>query len=413
MTRPSGQSNGHHYGWVITGTYFLVMASAWGSWGSFGAFVNPLSDDMGWSRGAISGASSTNVLFSLILGAFWGWLSDRWSVRGVIVIGGALMGLGFFLSGSSGTLWQFYLAYGFIAGAGLGATAGPMAAITSRWFDRHRGLALGLGLSGIHAGTAVMPILAQYFTSIGGWKLGFHGLSFIIWGVFLVCVFLLKEPRSRADAAAPPSADDAAPDDAAPDASIPLSQALRTPVFWMLFAMMGLAFLACFMAVVHLVPRAEDIGVAPSTAVTLLTVLGALAAVGTLTGGALGDRIGQHRVFIIALCLMAAALLWLAFSAELWMLYVFAVVFGLGYGGWTPLFAAIAARVFGTRHLGGIYGAILLGGGIGGMIGPLIAGYIFDATDRYFIAFLLGAGLALVAAALALLPPSWAAPRSA
>ena len=407
MTEQSTRLEALHYGWIITGTYFLVMASAWGAWGSFGAFVNPLNDAFGWSRGAVSWASSINVLFSLVLGAFWGWFSDRWSVRGVIVIGGALMGLGLFLCGLSGSLWHFYLAYGFLAGAGLGATAGPMAAITSRWFDRHRGLALGLGLSGIHGGTAAMPILAEYLISSGGWRLGFQGIAFIIWGVFLLCVFLIREPRRRTDDEPAPTAHDAVP-----DADTPLSQALRTPAFWVLFSMMGLSFLVSMMAVVHLVPRAEDIGVSSSTAVTLLTAVGILAAVGTLTGGALGDRIGQHRVFMIALCLIAVALMWLSFSTRLWMLYVFAVVFGLGFGGWTPLIAAIAARVFGTRHLGGIYGAILVGGGIGGMIGPLVAGYIYDATNGYLIAFLLGAGMALVAVALALLPASHAAPRT-
>lgn len=389
-------SRGWHYGWVITATYFMVMTAAWGTQGAFGPFINPITDEMGWSRGTVSGVSSINILISMIVGAFWGWLSDRWSVKGVIFIAGLLMGIGVFFSNMITSLWHFYLLFGFLAGIGLGGTPGPMAGITSRWFDKHRGLALGLGLAGIHGGVAIVPILAEYLISSGGWRLGFMGLGIVIWVLFLISALLIKEPKLQTETlrSTIQSSDD----------SNSVTEALRTPAFWILFGMTFIGFMVCIMTVVHLVPRAEDIGVGSSTAVTLLTVIGGMAALGTLGGGGLGDKIGPHRVFVASLSIVSVALLWLAFSTELWMLYVFAAVFGLGYGGWTPIIAAIAGNVFGTRHLGGIYGSILLGGGLGGMLGPLMAGYIFDATGAYLIAFLLGSGISVLAVLMALCP---------
>ena len=186
------------YRWVVVGASFLVLGISWATAQSgFGAFVAPLTQDQGWSRTEISAAFSINIVTTFVVGVFWGWLADRWSVRGVVAVTGLLMGLGLLLAGFAGSLWQLYLFYGLVAGAGLGGTAGPLTAIAVRWFPRRPGMAIGIVYSGVGGASAVLPILAERLISLDGWRFGFQGLSFLIWGTFLLGVVLLREPGSR------------------------------------------------------------------------------------------------------------------------------------------------------------------------------------------------------------------------
>ena len=410
------------YKWVIAGTGFLVLGVAWATAQSgFSAFVpiltaDPLVGGMGWSRTAVSAAFSINIMATFIVGVFWGWLSDRWGVRGVIAISGSLMGAGFFLAGSSNHLWQLYLFYGLIGGIGLGGTVGPLTAMAARWFPQNPGMVIGILYAGFGAASAVVPILAERLISIDGWRFGFQGLGFLIWGVFLVGVILLREPRPRTGSSQ--AAHQTNPDSSTRDAgrslssttvhtlsadrsSMGLVSALRTRPFWTLFGMMLLGSSIVTMVFVHLVPRAVDIGTPTSTAVTLLTVFGVVNMFSAPSGGVLGDRFGARRMYLASVLLLTLASLWLTVSSSLWMLYVFAVAFAIGNGLWSPQIPVMAARIFGTRHMGSIFAAILMGAGFGGVLGPIIAGYVFDTLGSYRIAFLLATGVAAAGALLA------------
>jgi len=260
------------YRWVIAATAFLVLGASWGTAiGSFGVFVNPLTEDMGWSRAGVSAAYSITLLVTVVVGIFWGWLSDRWSVRGVIGVTGLIMGLGLFLASISTSLWQLYIFYGFIAGVGLGGTAGPLTAIVVRWFPLRPGMAVGILYAGFGGASAVLPILAERLISLEGWRFAFQGLSFLIWGAFLVGVILLREPRllpSFSASASQESSPEGDPSGAgqprsatsaqgvSDDAlSVDLRSALQTRAFWILFAMMLAGDLVLYMILLHLVPR--------------------------------------------------------------------------------------------------------------------------------------------------------------
>ena len=392
------------YKWVIAAAAFFVLGSAWGSViGTFGVFVNPLTEDMGWSRTGVSAAFSISMIVAFTVGIFWGWLADRWSVRGVIGITGLIMGLGLFLTSFSTTLWQLYIFYGVIGAIGLAGTAGPLSAMVVRWFPQSPGMALGVIYGGFGAASAILPILTERLISQLGWRFGFHGLSLLIWGAFLVGLILLKEPRllHRSPAsisqganpeiepvgAAQPQFAASAQGVSGDALSVNLRSALQNRALWTLFAMMFAGDLVLNMILVHLVPRAIDAGIAASTAVTLLTVTGFVNMVSTMAGGVLGDRFGARRMTLAAFLILAIAMIWLTASDTLWMFYVFAVAFGIGNGGWFPQCPALAARIFGTRDMGSIAAALFLAAGIGGVVGPLVAGYVFDTFASYRIAF--------------------------
>ena len=409
------------YKWVIAGTAFLVIGMAWGSTGAYGVFVTPLTQDMGWSRTAVSTAYSINMMVAF---SFGGWLSDRWNVRGVITVAGIITGAGWLLSGWSNDLWQVYMFYGFIAGVGLGGTATPLTTIVVRWFPQRPGTALGIIYAGFGGASAILPIIAELLISIDGWRFGFRGLSFLIWGAFIVGVILLREPpaatvpSSSAPQRANPgdsSVSGERPSRSSTQASsgqgysLDFKSALRTMPFWTVFAMMFCADLGLNMIMVHLVPQSIDAGIGSSIAATFLTVTGLAMMIGTMAGGVLGDQIGARRTYLGSMVLICIALIWLTgsiwvtASPEVWTYYLFAVVFGLGTGGWFPQIAVLATRMFGTRELGSIFGALLVGAGLGGVVGPILAGYVFDTLGSYRIAFVIATCVAFVAVLLATL----------
>ena len=406
------------YKWVIAATAFLVLGSAWGTViGAFGVFVTPLTEEMGWSRAGVSAAYSISTMVAFTVGVFWGWLSDRWSVRGVIGVTGVIMGLGLFLTSMSNTLWQMYIFYGFIVAIGLGGAAGPLTAIVVRWFPLKPGMALGITYAGFGAASAVLPVLAERLISFEGWRFGFQGLSFLVWGVFFLGFILLKEPRllhsssASASQVANPEGDPAragqprsatSAQGVSGDAlALDFRSALRTRPFWTLFGLMVAANVLLSMILVHLVPRAIDAGIASATAVTLLTVMGFVNMVSSIAGGVLGDRFGARRMFLASLLLLTITMIWLTVSATLWMFYVFTVAFGVANGCWFPQGPVLAARIFGTRDIGSIFAGLLLGSGVGGVIGPVVAGFVFDTLGSYRIAFVVGTAVTFAAVLLA------------
>ena len=281
-----------------------------------------------------------------------------------------------------------------------------MTAIATRWFEKRRGLAIGIGFAGGSIGTALLAILAEFLISNHGWRFAFQALSYMIWGVFFAGMLLLREPGSRdrpAQTAAPAIDEERRPASSLGEAAVPLSDAVRTRAFWTLFGMMSISTMIFFLVLVHLVPRALDVGIASSRAVAVFTATNVCTMVGTLAGGGLGDRFGPKRVFIVAMVLYAAGLLLLASASQLWTFFLSAIVFGLGNGAWSPQIPALASRSFGTRYMGAIWGALLLGAGIGGTVGPVMAGYVFDSTGSYRIAFTVGAAIAGTGVAMALL----------
>ena len=410
---------GIYYGWVVVAAFIVLYGTVFGMYSSFGVFFKPLSAELELSRTVASVAPSLALLFQYISALFWGLWADRWGARGVIVICGVVTGFGWFLGATAHSVWQLYLFFGFLVGVGIGAPPPALAGLTSRWFDKRRGLALGIGLGGVGGGILLFPPLARFLIDAFGWREAFQAFAFISWGVVISAALLLREPSRRtrsiprsADKAhlasgGPPSRGDSSettPPSGVPQAlSITVWQAMRTHRFWLLTLVFFLGNLVLFLAFIHLVPRVTDAGVSATAAGFMMSVVGACSIAGKVLGGLAGDRIGPHRAFTVAMAVLAMALFWLTFSNSAWMFFLFAIFFGLSYGGWVPQFPAMLSRMFGPQHMSGLYGALFLTGGMGGVLGPTIAGFIFDTTQSYAIAFGLAGIMALLAAALSLM----------
>ncbi|GAH27085.1 unnamed protein product [marine sediment metagenome] len=152
-----------------------------------------------------------------------------------------------------------------------------------------------------------------------------------------------------------------------------------------------------FLVFTHLVPHATDIGFSAGEAATILSLMGGISIVGRVIMGRVSDSIGRKTTVIICSLLTAGATVWLIWAQDLWMLYLFALVFGFAEGGLVPSITALVSDIFGLRNIGKILGVQDIGFGIGAAIGPAIGGLIFDIRKDYSLAFLLGAGAILIA----------------
>ncbi|MBW2066990.1 MAG: MFS transporter, partial [Deltaproteobacteria bacterium] len=166
-----------------------------------------------------------------------------------------------------------------------------------------------------------------------------------------------------------------------------LNEAVRTRSFWTI-CFTNLVGVSCLMVVMlHIVPHATDMGVPVMVAAGILSTIGGVSMVGRFFTGVSIDFLGNRRSMIICFVLLISALLWLQVARELWMLYLFAAVYGLAHGGFFTVISPIVAEYFGVKSHGVLFGIAVFSGTIGGALGPILAGHIFDVTKSYSLAF--------------------------
>ncbi len=395
------------YGWVVVGAAFAVLLMAYGAQFAFGIFFSALLEEFGWSRAALSGAFS---LYALTYGAFAmvsGRLTDLWGPRAVIAVGGVFLGAGWIAMSRTSALWHPYLFYGIVAALGMSTAYVPCGATVARWFVRRRGLAAGLASAGGSLGAFALPPLAQLLVTRAGWR-----WAYVIFGLALVVALNLLAPLMKRD----PESLGLGPDGDAPVAGagrpptrdMSVRQAMGTRAFWVLFALFGATWIPVFIPLVHLVPLARGLGVDPLLAATLVSALGLAAVAGRLILGGASDRFGRRAALAVGLVLQIGAFLALVFASRLPGLYAASLAFGFSYGAISALFPAVVADFFGREQAGSLVGILFAMAGSMAAWGPLAAGFIYDRTGGYGLAWWLAAGLNVVALALlaAARPPS-------
>jgi MFS family permease len=335
------------------------------------------------------------------LGYVTGDLTDRYGPRRVIAIGGVVLGVGVMLVGSAHALWQLYIALGVIAACGMSAAYVPCNATVVRWFAVRRGLALSITSSGASFGMFVFPPIATALIAACGWRYAYVilGLSGLI-GITFCARFIVRDPGQMGlveDGGASPHAVTQHFAGRVADRDWSLASARRTGTFWILTAIFTLTWLVVFLPAVHIVPFAMDLGISQFSAAMTLSVVGLAGFFGRLVIGPISDRAGRLGSLSVSLLLQALSFVGFALSHGLIPLYVSCALFGLSYGGVTALFPALVGDFFGTLAVGAIVGFIFAVAGAPSAFGPLMAGYLFDFTGNYRLAFELSAALNLLA----------------
>lgn len=385
------------YGWFVVLAAFAVTFVGFGCAYTFSAFVEALQRDFDASRGSVSLVFSLAGFLYFGLGVLSGPLADRIGSRGLAVGGMILTGLGLAAASVARSLPEVYAAYGLGVGLGVGCAYVPAIGAVQRWFVRRRGFASGLAVSGIGVGTLVMPPLASFLIGNLGWRgayLTLGTLAAILGGG--LALLIENDPRDRGlgpDGDPPPSG--AQP--ARPEGNS-VRDAIKSWRFLSLYAACLICSFGVFVPFVHLVPYAQDHGVAPASAVLLLGVIGIGSTAGRFFLGGLADRMGRQLSLLLMFTGMAVALAVWVIATNFWSLAAFAFVYGVFYGGWVAVLPAVVMDYFGGRNVSGIIGILYTSVAFGTLIGPSAAGFAFDLGHSYMVPILASAGANIIAA---------------
>jgi MFS family permease len=391
----------YSYGYVIVATCFCIQAIGVGTYVSYGLFFNPLISEFGWSRAAISGASSMAFFLMGLFGIFVGRLNDRMGPRNVMAVTGSFFGLGHLLMSRLGAIWQLYLFYGVVVGIGLSSVDVIALSTTARWFDRKRGIMTGIVKIGTGAGQFIIPLVASMLILRYGWRSSYLIIGAAVLLLLVSTAQLLRRDPGKLDHLPECGKETSGGKPGLAGGGLSLRETIHTRQFWTICAV-NLLIVFCFLIIiVHIVPHAQDMGVSSTRAASVLSMIGGVSMAGRLITGIAIDRIGSKRAMILCFILLITGLLWLQMAKELWMLYLFAVVYGIAHGGYFTTISPSVAEFFGISAHGVLLGIVVFSGSVGGAIGPILAGYIFDLTAMYSPAFWLctlmsALGLALI-----------------
>ena len=383
------------YGWVVLGAAFAIIALSIGTLFTLGVFLKPIEEGMGWSRSSIGAVGLLNWLVMGLGGVVAGYLSDRFGTRVVVLVGGALLGLGLVLSSQVTEAWQLYVTFGVLVGAGVSAFYVPLTVLAIRWFDDRRGMAAAIVSAGNGLGIMALSPLSRWLIDELDWRGAFVVLGDLAWLIVIPCALLLKpSPTAAASGWASGRASGTAP----------VRQIL---VSWPIWAI-ALTHFACCAAhsgpIFHLVSHAIDQGVGSMAAASILGASGLSSIVGRVGSGIVADRLGVKRTLIAMLAAQAVLIpVYLAATSEgsLWGL---SMVFGVAYGGVMPLYAVLTREYFGEAIMGTAYGWVFFISCIGMGLGSFAGGAIHDALGSYqglFVgSFAVGAMAVVLAATL-------------
>ncbi|MFC1912227.1 MFS transporter [Chloroflexota bacterium] len=392
----------YFYGYNIVTAGFGIQAIGVGIFVAFGIFFKPLLIDFEWSRAVLSGAQSLALLIAGILAILIGRLSDRLDPRIVMSIAAFFFGLGLMLMSGLNHVWQLFLFYGVIFGIGLSAIDIIALSTTARWFVRRRGIMTGIVKVGTGAGQLVIPLVASLLIAGYGWR-----ASYVIIGAAAMVLLVFIGQLLRRD----PAQMGLLPDgikrlrtqsSKLAETAFYMREALRTRQLWTIWFTFLTTMFCLLTIMVHIVPHVTDIGISSTTAAGILSAIGGISMVGRFVTGVAIDRIGSRLSMIICLILLILALLWLQLAGELWMFYLFAVVYGFAHGGLYTVVSPIVAEYFGIRSHGALFGIVNFSTMAGGAVGPIIAGHIFDTAGSYSLAFWICTGVSALALVLIL-----------
>ena len=392
------------YGWwIVSGGFSLQMIVGSLMIHSFTAYFPILQTQFGWSRSLLSGAFALSRAESGILGPLQGWLIDRFGPRIMVRVGMILFGAGFIMFSLTDSVLDYYLTFALMA---LGSSvAGFLTVATTvvNWFEKRRGVAMGIAMSGFGIGGLLVPAVAWSLTTFG-WRetAFFSGVLIMIVG-FPIAQIMRQRPEQYGylpdGATAPVAGSEESQGRTAASGGDEVDgftarEAMRTPAFWLLGLGHSMALLTVGAVSLHLIPHImESVGVTITAAAGAVSVMTVFNILGQLGGGFLGDRFSKRMLAALAMLMHSAALLILAYATTMLPVYAFAVLHGTAWGLRGPMMTTIRADYFGRASFATIMGFSSLLVMVGMTGGPLFAGFMADIFDGYRIPFIVIAAI--------------------
>ena len=406
-----------HYAWVIVAVAAVMRLFSSSFRSSSSILIPRLVDSFGWSYGAVGLGFAIQWIVSGLFGPPAGWLGDRYGVRWTMRLGAVLFIVGMVLTGFMRELWQFYLFFGVILSAAMGIFQVPLTAAVTLWFRKHLGTGMGLLQSSQGIGPLVaVPIMLYIIHLFGG---GLDGLRAAFWipgivggAVILVMIkFFYNEPAEIG--ARPFGAPEDEPIKAVQTGEVAKvrtkvfqKQAQKTSAFWNLI---GIHFWGCAghaIILVYLVAMAEDEGVSKGLAAGAFVTMSVTSTITRFAVPVIADRMGSKPAMAGCFFLQVAPICLLFFAQDAWHFYLFAVLFGIGFGGEMSAFPIINRQYYGSGPIGTTYGYQMMGAGVGMAAGALMGGQLRDITGNFDATMGLSLALSMVGVISIMLLPA-------
>ncbi len=382
------------YGWVLVGISAFIMAiGTVPLFQGMSVWFIVLEGQFGWTRTQLSLAFSLTRVEGSIMGPISGYLIDRLGPRRLVMVGLLIAGGGFLLMGRMQELWHFYASFVVISiGAGLG-TWMPMMTVLNNWFNRNRSIAMALAMEGfLIGGVLLVPLLAWAIDPDIPGRVGWRNTASAI-GIFIMVVAwpvsrLVRntpEEYGQHRDGLPPRAETGPVAAGAEELSYTWQEAVRTKTFWLMTIGHACSSIVIVTLMVHLGPMLHDRGISLQTVSWVLSTYIGVGAAFTLIGGYIGDRVPIRWPIFVFSSIQSGAIALLLLSDDFVMVFVFAVLLGIGFGGRTSLTTAIRGVYFGRKAFASITGVSMIPMNILLLAAPPFAGYMYDKTDSYMI----------------------------
>jgi len=393
------------YGWWIVVASFLIAFYVGGVvFYGFTAIFEPIAEEMGWSYAQISLAASLRGLELGLLAPLTGMMTDRWGPRRILMGGTILTAGGLFLLSQTSSLAMFYGAFALLALGMSASTVTVLLTAVANWFRARAGLASGIAICGFGFSGLIVPVIVR-LVDLYDWRMAvvFLGAGVLVIALPLSMVFRHRPekygylPDGRKDAGV--KAAGSLP--SAPELNVGASYALKSPTFWRISLTYMCHMIFVSSIITHVMPYLSSIGVVRSQASLVAMAIPIISVSGRLSFGWFADKYTRRKVAAIAYIMMTLGLLCFGSlaSAGLWLIVPFLLLFGIGYGGSNALRPSMVTEYFGRSNFGSIFGLMVGINALGGILGPPVAGWVFDTWGSYqgiwFVYAVVGIGAVL------------------
>jgi MFS family permease len=369
--------------WFIAGLGFFVLGFTRGIHSSFGVFYVALLDTHNWSRALTASVFSLAVIVDAVVSPVIGHLLDRYGVKRIVAAGTLILTLGLILTSQVDSLWQFYIFFGLVTALGFSFTGMiPHVVLISEWFSDRRGSAFGLVYAGTGTGILILAPFIQWLIANWGWAAALEVLGSLVTVLVLplVLIFYSRGPYLEAPARQTETRN-----------QWTLKLALRSVQFWALFFARINAASGTTVIVTHQVAHVVDIGYSGLFAATVFGFMGLTSSFGRMVFGFIADIFSKQAAYtanILATLIGVGALILASDPSQTWLLYVYVIFFGIGFGSRAVIFSALTADIFAGKKFGAILGYFTISVGIGGALGSWLGGFLYDMSGSYNFAFL-------------------------
>lgn len=409
MTSPSARIPRIHYAWIVLAATCVVSIVSRADSASFAVFVDPLVEKFDWKRGDIGLAYSLAFLCSMPAMLVFGWLGDRYSARTLMIGASLMISAGTVMLGMIQELWHLYVLYGVFVGAlGNAAFMVLLPVLVTRWFDRKMGLALGIYWAALGAGPVIFAPLFRWLIETRGWESTFSVVGLSFGSILLVFSWLIRTSPAEMGLTAygASEATQDKPASGTPGVVISLRSVLARKPVWLLTGCHHLGCAGHAVILAHGVSMATHHGIPGLQAAGVLSTIAGVSIFSRFTFSLLTERYGGRTILSGAIFGQSLSILMLLFATEAWHFYVFAVIFGICYGGEMVGFPIINRQMFGTKApLSSIFSFEMIGASTGMALGGWLGGVLFDHTGNYTVAILVASGIGFLALPLALWLP--------